>query len=228
MVGWLKGVATVPQSRVFVRFGTLLLAALSVAVPAIAPAPGSAQAPPADIHEIAPSVYVAGIPTNEFRFVAARQHASNWCWAAAIQMVLNYDGLAVTQEQVVARIFGDSMPDEPAEPEDILDALSGWAPQFNGRPAEIVATPYVYQPSDIVNDLASHWPIIVGLRNPEGGGHVFVLTAVTYNVDPTNQPAFRTVVLRDPWPTHESRIQIPWSVFSSRVGFFARVRVHRM
>ena len=162
------------------------------------PAPARTQAPLSDIRELAPNVYVAGIPTNEFKFVAARQHAGNWCWAAAIQMVLIYDGLAVSQDQIVARVFGGSMPDTPAEPEDILDALSGWAPQFNGRPAEILATPYVYQPNDIVGDLANHWPILVGLRNPEGRGHVFVLTAVTYSLDSTNQPVFRTAVLRIP------------------------------
>jgi Papain-like cysteine protease AvrRpt2 len=207
-----------------VVFLTVLCVASLAAIPAIA----RTQAPLPDIRELAPNVYVAGIPTNEFKFVAARQHAGNWCWAAAIQMVLNYDGLAVSQEQIVARVFGGSIPDAPAEPEDILDALSGWAPQFNGRPAEILATPYIYQPNDIVGDLANHWPILVGLRNPEGRGHVFVLTAVTYSLDSTNQPVFRTAVLRDPSPAHQSRIQIPWNYFSSRVDFFARVRVHRM
>lgn len=216
------------QETVLRHLKRFLLCALCVALLAATPVPVGAQAPLPDIRELVPGVYIAGIPTNDFKFVAARQHAGNWCWAAAVQMVLNYDGLAVSQEQIVSRVFGGSMPDAPAEPEDILDALSGWAPQFNGRPAEILATPYVYQPSDIIADLANHWPILVGLRNLKGAGHVFVLTAVTYNLDSMNQPIFRSVVLRDPWPTHESRVQIPWSVFSSRVNFLARVRVHQM
>ena len=54
--------------------------------------------------------FVAGVPTEEFVHFAApegagRQKMENWCWAACIQMVLNYHGLYVDQKDVVARVF---------------------------------------------------------------------------------------------------------------------------
>src|SRR5262245_47098196 len=91
----------------------------------------------ADILQIGPNSYIAGIQTREFQYfaapeVAGRQRQQNWCWAACVQMVLNYHGLYVTQEQVVQRIFGQQA-DSPADENRILTALSGWAPDIRGR-----------------------------------------------------------------------------------------------
>src|SRR5712692_9495241 len=47
----------------------------------------------------------------------------------------------------------------------------------------------------------------------------FALTTVMYSVDSANQLIFGAIVRRDPRPTHQSRIQIPWSVIAERVGF---------
>ena len=85
----------------------------------------------ADVDEVAPGYFVAGVQSSEFQFAAApdvggRQRQSNWCWAACGQMVLNNHGLRVTQEQVVQRIFGESV-NAPGQPAQILAALSGWA-----------------------------------------------------------------------------------------------------
>jgi hypothetical protein len=185
-----------------------------------------------DIRQIGPGLWAAGIPTDEFDYFAApetegRQRQSNWCWAATVQMVLNYHRIVVSQEQVVQRVFGGDI-NAAGQPREILAALSGWAFQLNGRPAVITASPIVFQGSDIVSDLAYHWPMIVGIAEPGGGGHAYVLTAVTYSVGWENQPIFRSVVLRDPWPGNPSRIEVPWGVFRSRVIFVARVRVRRM
>ena len=50
------------------------------------------------MERLAPNYFVAGIPTDEFRYFAApestgRQRQVNWCWAAVVQMVLNAQGL---------------------------------------------------------------------------------------------------------------------------------------
>lgn len=186
----------------------------------------------ADIQQLGPNYFVAGISTGEFEFFTApqqngRQRQSNWCWAATTQMVLNYHGLYVSQEQIVARIFGNLI-DAPAQPQQILAALSGWAPDTRGRFSQIFANTYVLQGSDIVNDLANKWPLIVGLKQPSQIGHAYVLTAVFYTVGPGNQPIFDKVVLRDPWPSNESRIEMSWQEFQSRIQFLARVYVNRL
>src|ERR1041384_2557076 len=120
--------------NIIARFAALLLV-LAVAASTATPAKG--QQP--SIQPIAPGIWAAGIPSNEFEYFAApqtngHQHQSNWCWAACVQMVLNYRGVAVTQEQVVQRIFGGAEPNIPGQPDQILTALSGWAVTANGQP----------------------------------------------------------------------------------------------
>lgn len=170
---------------------------------------------------------MAGIPSHEFSYSAARQRSQNWCWAATIQMVLNYHGLYVSQEQVVARIFGGRLPDAPGSPTQIMQALSGWAPDARGRYSGITATTFIPDPATIVRDLQRRWPLIVGLRG-ETIGHAYVLTAVQYEQDPYSGRVYPThAVLRDPWPASPSRQVIPWETFERRVQFAARVRVVR-
>lgn len=184
-----------------------------------------------EIAKIAPGVYIAGVPAQQFEYYAApqvqgRQRQSKWCWAAAVQMILNYHGLYVTQEQVVTRIFG-RLIDEPGRPNDILYALSGWAPDTRGRFSAIYTSQLAVGP-DLVRDLANRWPLIVGLSQPGNIGHAYVLTGVTYGVDRNNQPIFRSVILRDPWPGNKSRIEIPWADFRRRAIFVTRIHVARL
>jgi hypothetical protein len=62
----------------------------------------------ANVQQIGPNYFVAGVNTEQFNYVAAnsRQRANNWCWAACIQMVLNYHGLYITQEDIVRQCYG--------------------------------------------------------------------------------------------------------------------------
>jgi hypothetical protein len=185
-----------------------------------------------EVVQISPRLYSAGVPRQQFNYYAAplvegRQRQSNWCWAATIQMVLNYHGLYVSQEQIVARVFGN-LVNQPGSPDNIMRALSGWAPDTRGRFSQIQALPYNIRGSDVVNDLAYRWPLIVGLRQPGGIGHAYVLTAVTYAVGANNQPIFQSAILRDPWPSNPSRIQISWNEFQSRLIFVTRVHVKRL
>lgn len=180
--------------------------------------------------ELRPGYYCAGIPSEEFEYyvapeTAGKQRQSNWCWAACIQMILNYHGVRVTQEQIVRRVFG-TLVDSPAGPDAVLAALSGWAVTSKGKNVMISATPFIFSGSEIVYDLAYHWPLIIGLSTPDVLGHACVLTAVSYTVDPySNQPIFQSVVIRDPWPGRQSRIEMPWMEFYRRLTFIARVRV---
>jgi len=196
---------------------------------ALITAASGARAQQPSIQALGPGIWVAGIPSNEFEYFAApqtdgHQRQSNWCWAACVQMVLNYRGVPVTQEQVVQRIFAGAVPNVPGQPNQILTALSGWAFTRNGQPVILQSSPFAFDGSEIVRDLAERWPIVVGV-NMGNSGHAYVLTAVTYGVDQWNQPIFRSVVLRDPWPGNPSRIEVPWPQFQQRWMFMARMRV---
>lgn len=210
-----------PCARVLLIAANVLLASALTAPVAVA-----------DLQQLGPNLFVAGVPSAQFEFFVApeqngRQRQTNWCWAASVQMVLNYHGLFVSQEQIVQRIYGAQV-DQPAQPAQILEALSGWAPDARGRYSAIYASPYTFSGSQIVQDLAYRWPIIVGLRNANGGGHALVLTAVYYSVDQWNNPIFQSVVLRDPWPGSPSRQEMTWVDFQQRLTFMARVYVQRL
>ena len=185
----------------------------------------------AEMAQISPGLYMAGIPTDQFQYFAApegfgRQRSANWCWAASIQMVLNYHGLYVSQEAIVTKVYGQ-LVDQPAEAPQILQALNGWAPDVRGRYSGVIADPYSITGPSLVYDLTYRWPLIVGLRG-DPVGHAYVLTAITYQVDPWNNPIIQTVVLRNPWPDSPSREEMSWNEFSSRVMFATRVHVTRL
>lgn len=186
----------------------------------------------ADVAQVAPGVYVAGVPTTQFEWFAApslggKQRQANWCWAACIQMVLNYHGLYVSQEQIVARVYG-ALVDQPGDLGQMLYALQGWAPDVRGRASQILATSVNITANDVVGDLTNRWPLIVGLKG-QPIGHAYVLTAVTFKDDPrTGGRTMQSVVLRDPWPGNPSRVEMSWSEFVARVETIVRVRVVRL
>ena len=186
----------------------------------------------AEREQIAPGQFVAGVPTDQFTHFAApegngRQRMQNWCWAACVQMVLNYHGLYVKQEEIVSRIFG-GMVDRPANPQQIMAALQGWAPDSRGRYSEILADARNMDPVSVIQDLEYRWPLIVGLSGPGGTGHAYVMTACYYQVDASNQPRIFRVVLRDPYPTNQSRLQMNMDEFLQRCTFATRIHVRRM
>ena len=71
------------------RFGVILFAVLAI---------GATQSP---------AQQYVGIRTVDFNFVAAAQQQSEWCWAASIQMILNYYGIPATQQEIVTRTYAD-------------------------------------------------------------------------------------------------------------------------
>ena len=183
--------------------------------------------------------FTCGVPTGEFEYMRATsvnygsQVQSNWCWAACIQMVLNYHGLYVSQSDVVTKIYGSPYINQPANEQQILAALSGWAPDVRGRYSAINAYGGLTSVQEIVNGLSGKWPLIVGMANANGGvGHAYVLTAIYY----ANQyDAYGNivgyipdkVVLRDPWPGNESRQEFSWNDFQTRCFMAVKVWVTR-
>ena len=186
----------------------------------------------ADRTQIGPQDWVAGVPSEQFvHFAAAegqgRQRMQNWCWAACIQMVLNYHGLYVKQEDIVAKVFGNTV-DAPASPNEIMRALQGWAPDSRGRMSQIEADARNLEPASVIQDLEYRWPLIVGLQGQGGTGHAYVLTAAYYRLNQGGQPMIYRVVLRDPYPTKASRLEMGIDEFMARCTFATRVHVRRL
>lgn len=189
--------------------------------------------------QIQPNYFSCGIPSNEFDYMRAttinngEQIQSNWCWAACIQMVLNYHGLYVTQIDAVTKIYGSPLVNQPANEQQILAALSGWAPDVTGNFSAIHAYGGSTSLDEIINGLSGKWPLIVGMKNPNGGvGHAFVLTAIYFSniYDNFGNVIGRIpdkVVLRDPWPGNPSRQEFSWNDFQSRCFMGVKIWVTR-
>ncbi len=197
----------------------------------------SAQQP--SCQQLEQNYFTCGVPTSEFEYMRANsvnqgtQVQSNWCWAACVQMVLNYHGLEVSQRDVVTRIYGSPEVNEPAGEQQILAALSGWAPDNRGRYSGINAYGGYTTIEETINGLSGKWPLIVGMTNPNGGvGHAYVLTAIYYSYQYDYYGNFLgvvadKVVLRDPWPGNPSRQEYSWAEFQSRCNMAIKVWVTR-
>lgn len=176
----------------------------------------------ANVQQIGPNYFVAGVNTEQFNYVAAnsRQRANNWCWAACIQMVLNYHGLYITQEDIVRQCYG-GLYDAPGGYEQFSVGLNRWAYNNRGSVSKVSFNSYPTNSNEIVNFLSSNWPLIVGINTGGDVGHAYVLTAIYYSIG-TDQYGNAValpdkVVLRDPSPGQVSRQEWPWQTFANHV-----------
>jgi hypothetical protein len=172
-----------------------------------------------EVTQTGPNSYVAGIRSVEFK--SAQQEDSLWCWAASIEMVLDYHGLTVPQESVVERIYGSKI-NRTGDPRQILTALSGLAPNKEGGASQIYAEGYTGLYPYFVTDLINEYPLIIGL-NFGSYSHAVVLTAVAYSMNANGQPVPASVVIRDPWPGNPPRQEVPMSQIVSGCFFSARI-----
>ena len=146
-----------------------------------------------------------GIPDSQFDYNAASQKSKQWCWAASIQMILNYYGVDINQEQVVARSYGidenGNLPDWPASFNLITENLNGWEIDSNGR-QHLLHAVMGYgppAPADLINELSNGKPVIVAYRSGPGSSHAVVITGLSY-IDSPDGPLVRSITVRDPWP----------------------------
>ncbi len=58
------------------------------------------------IYRLGNGEYCAAVKTDYFIDYVATQKEENWCWAACIEMVLHYQGVSVSQNDIVRRVFG--------------------------------------------------------------------------------------------------------------------------
>ena len=151
-------------------------------------------------------VHQVGIPAAEMDFVSAAQGSSQWCWAAAIQMVLGYHGVGITQQQIVARSYGTdwrgNLPDWGGSYEVITRNLNNWNIDNYGQEYAVGAVLGWGAPSAavMIEELRNGRPMIIGYQSSPVSGHAVVLTAATFS-QTVYGPFIHSIVVRDPWPT---------------------------
>lgn len=153
---------------------------------------------------------VATVNSESFNYVYAEQENTNWCWAASIQMIFNYYGVDISQEQIVKRSYGSDpngkLPNWAGSLEIITANLNNWNMDNQGRVYVVQSTLYYGAPTPyyLVQELTAGRPMLIGYMSGPTSGHAVVLTAVTY-YETMNGPYIQSIVVRDPWPNKENK-----------------------
>lgn len=208
---------------------------LAVSLVLLCAAPALAQSPYA--RPAYPQLQYVGIPSGHMNFVAASQRNSQWCWAASIQMVLNYYGVNISQEQIVARTYGSdpygNLPNWPGSFEAITANLNNWSVDNHGQRYQVMATLNWGAPTPrvLLQELSQGRPVIVGYRSGPNSGHAVVITAASFTPSP-NGPIIQSVVARDPWPSEQNmrtqgRVEYRGAQFASVMQAYWYIRVRR-
>ena len=176
-----------------------------------------------------------GIPAERMNFVAASQRNSQWCWAASIQMVLNYYGVSISQEQIVARTYGvgpyGNLPNWAGSFESITANLNNWNFDNFGRQYSVMASLNwgAPTPAVLLQELSQGRPVIVGYQSGQNSGHAIVITAASFTQSPAG-PIIQSIVARDPWPSPQNirtsgRVEYPGAQIASLMQAYWYIRV---
>jgi hypothetical protein len=146
-----------------------------------------------------------GIPTAQFNFVSAAQLQTEWCWAASIQMILNWYNIPIKQSDVVTRIYGKTV-DSAASENAIRVALSGTAYDRKGRKVSLhTERKHGVPPTQLLIDqLSSRRPMLVTFHSTPTMLHAVVLTSAEYVKDDKGI-RLTALTVRDPNPAFKGR-----------------------
>jgi len=149
-------------------------------------------------------IQVIGLPSHVMNFYAAEQEASNWCWAACIQMVLSAQQMDVSQAEIVANVYDGNVTNRPGSQYDMLVQIDGLSTHGNQWQLEALLGlgPPAFEL--LQEQFERNTPLIAMYENPGRDiGHAVVITAIIYQATETG-PVIRKVIVRDPWPAFHS------------------------
>lgn len=152
-----------------------------------------------------------------------RQYKDNWCWAACIQMVLDYHGIYVSQSKIVERAYG-GLYDFTANKNDIIDAIDGWSVN-NTR---IRASSERYKnPQTLINAIAGGTPLIIGLNEDyTATGHAYVLSHIFFSQDNYGNMIPERVVVVNPANDGDMEESLEWLDFYKRINTIITISIY--
>lgn len=150
------------------------------------------------------------------------QYKDNWCWAACVQMVLDYYGLSVSQSRIVEQAYGDDY-DFTANKYDIIDALNGW--YVNGYTVRANYERYK-NAKTLIDAIANGSPLIIGLNERyTSTGHAYVLTHIYFTKDYNGNMTPTRVVVINPAKSGDLEESLDWSEFFKRINTIITVTI---
>ncbi|MFN8255806.1 MAG: papain-like cysteine protease family protein [Bacteroidales bacterium] len=182
----------------------------------------------------AQKIYYVGIPGSKLNYATSVQKKPLWCWAASIQMVLNYYNVAITQEQIVEQTYGKnpdgSIPNLPANLETLHRNLNNWGIDNKGK-RYFVNAEFGFGPPEailLIEELSQKRPVIIGYKG-NVGHHIVVITALSYYESELG-PVINTIIVRDPLPdesscTKDGRVEFDAGTLAGRITAFWFIHV---
>ena len=171
-------------------------------------------------------IFAAGVKSVDFKKAIESndlQKQSMWCWATCVAMVLRFQNLNVSQEDVVYKAF-NRLVNEPGNGRDMVKGANGW--NYNGKSIRAWIE-NSRSAKVIIDDLAHKYPLVVGIDNPgQKIGHAYVLTAIYFKGDINGTIIPIKIALRDPWPwpgNKDGRVKMSWRDFISKVNTIIHV-----
>ncbi|MCE5180715.1 MAG: C39 family peptidase [Betaproteobacteria bacterium] len=130
-----------------------------------------------------------------------------WCWAATIEMALNYYGFNITQKKIVERTFGAAVS-STGNWMQMTNNLNYLGTTADGKKVLVSATVYMGAPSNeaIVNHLRQQKPIILAFNNPNTfSGHAILVTGVEFHYV-GDRVFIDKMIIRDPYPYSQDHV----------------------
>lgn len=144
-----------------------------------------------------------------------RQYKDNWCWAACVQMVLDYYGVSVSQSRIAERVYGGNY-DITANKYDIISTLNGW--YINGNTVRASYERYK-NAKTLIDAVANGKPLIIGLdERYSSTGHAYVLTHIFFTRDYSGSMTPIRVVVINPANSYDLEESLDWSDFYKRIN----------
>jgi hypothetical protein len=143
---------------------------------------------------------------DKSKFNAHAQEKDSWCWAAGIQMILQYNHIDKSQEEIVERAYGrrydGTLPNLGASAETISNNLTNWHVDITGRDLVVNSSLFrgIPQDEDIVQYLAGDQPILISYRSSISSNHAVVITSCRYE-ETSSGPKIKQITVSDPWPS---------------------------
>lgn len=177
--------------------------------------------------------FSVGLYAKPFRFERINyngtQNALFWDWATCLVMCLNYNGLNVSQEQMMTLVNG-SVEEPFGAPQDLTFAVNKNTPTAWGKPSKVFCAAANLNADVLFDELSADRPIIIGTGNVGLEGRAYVVTAMAYTIkfDANGQQVGivpTSVTLRDPWPNSFANRIVQWSDFMTLTASLYTLKV---
>lgn len=173
-------------------------------------------------------VFRSGVNSQYFNFYYTRQYRTNWCYAACIEMIMRYNGIAIFQEDVAVRTcktnaFSDRT-NCPASILQISERLNLCGTDRLGKSYCVDGIQYKGHPTAewLIGEMRNHRPVMVAIKG-NTIGHVVLITGIEWRILPSGKKQIFKMFIRDPWLDGDNAIHQGKRVITNPHAFMQRV-----